>query len=109
MIVRTRIAGSSPKMDGSPPKSGTNPNVRFRNGSTWSATTGPMTRMPQSPMTTLGTAASISTSAPTGPRSQRGASSVRKSAIAIESGPAIRSAPIDVTAVPKRNAAAPNT
>ena len=69
---------------------------------------GPITRMPQSPRTTLGTDASISTSAPTGPRSQGGASSVRKSAIAIEIGPAIRSAKSEVSAVPKMKAAAPN-
>src|ERR671925_1347196 len=109
MIVSTRIAGRRPKIDGSPRKSGRKPKVCFSHGSRWFATNGPMTRIPQRPTTTLGTAASISTSAPIGPRSQRGASSVRKSAIAIESGPAIRSAPSELTAVPKRNAAAPKT
>ena len=63
--------------------------------------------MPQRPMMTLGTAASVSTSAVTGPRSQRGESSVRKSAIPSASGVAMSSAPNDVTAVPKRKVAAP--
>ena len=56
--------------------------------------------MPQRPSTTLGTAASISTSEPITPRTAGGASSVRKSAIAIASGPAIRTAANEVTAVP---------
>ena len=45
-------------------------------------------------------AASSSISVPTGPRIQRGASSVRKSAIAIETGVAISRAMKDVTVVP---------
>ena len=49
---------------------------------------------------TLGIAASVSTSAVTGPRIQRGASSLRKSAIPSASGVASISAPIEVTAVP---------
>ena len=48
--------------------------------------------MPQSPSTTLGIAASISTSEPTTPRTPCGASSLRKSPIAIASGPAISTA-----------------
>ena len=44
---------------------------------------------------------------PTGPRSQRGQSSVRKSAIAIASGAAIATAISDVTSVPTMNSAAP--
>ena len=68
-----------------------------------------MTRMPQRPRTTLGTEASISTSAPTGARIQPGASSVRKSAIAIAMGPATSSAKSDVRAVPKMNVPAPKS
>ena len=56
---------------------------------------------------TLGMAASVSTSAVTGPRSQRGESSVKKSAIPSASGVARTRAPNDVTAVPKRKTAAP--
>ncbi len=63
--------------------------------------------MPQRPMTTLGTAASVSTSAVTGARRPRGASSLRKSAIPIASGAARRSAKNDVIAVPKRKLPAP--
>ena len=53
--------------------------------------------MPQRPITTLGTAASMSISVPIGPRTAGGASSLRNSPIAIEIGAAIRSAPNDVT------------
>ena len=56
--------------------------------------------MPQSPSTTLGIAASSSTMVAIGAASRRGAISVRKSAIAIESGVAITSAISDVTTVP---------
>ena len=42
-------------------------------------------------------------------RTPRGASSLRKSAIAIPSGAAISSAITEVTAVPKRKGAAPKT
>ena len=64
--------------------------------------------MPHRPTTTLGTAASISTSVPTGPRIDGGASSLRKRPIAIESGAAIRTAPNDVTTVPMIRSRAPN-
>ena len=53
--------------------------------------------MPQRPITTLGTAASMSISEPIGPRIAAGASSLRKRPIAIESGAAIRIAPNEVT------------
>ena len=56
--------------------------------------------MPQRPSTTLGIAASVSTSEPTIPRTPRGASSLRYSAIAIASGVAITSAINDEIAVP---------
>ena len=59
--------------------------------------------MPQRPMTTLGTAASISISVPIGPRIAGGASSLRKSPIAIESGAASSTAPNEVTSVPTMN------
>ena len=61
---------------------------------------GPSTKMPHRPMTTLGTAASISISEPIGPRIDGGASSLRKRPIAIESGAARSSAPNEVTSVP---------
>ena len=61
--------------------------------------------MPQRPMTTLGTAASISISVPIGPRIDGGASSLRKRPIAIESGAASSSAPNEVTSVPMMNVA----
>src|SRR6478672_3737545 len=53
-------------------------------------------------------AASVSTSAVTGARSARGASSVRKSATPIARGAASASAISDVIAVPNRKLAAPN-
>ena len=65
--------------------------------------------MPQRPMTTLGTAASISISVPTGPRIAGGAISLRKSPIATESGPASSIAPNDVTIVPMIRSRAPNS
>src|SRR5258706_2919390 len=65
--------------------------------------------MPQSPITTLGIAASVSTREVTGARSTRGASSVRKSAQPIASGAASARAKSDVIAVPKRKLAAPKT
>src|SRR5438552_8797644 len=64
--------------------------------------------MPQSPITTLGTAASISISVPTVPRTDGGASSLRKRPIAIESGAARSTAPNDVTIVPMIRSRAPN-
>jgi hypothetical protein len=68
---------------------------------------GPRTRMPHSPITTLGTAASVSTSAVTGAWIQRGASSVRKRATPRASGVAISSAKNDVMTVPKMKLPAP--
>ncbi len=56
--------------------------------------------MPQSPITTLGRAASISIRAPTTPRTPLGASSLRKRPIAIDNGAANSSATNDVIAVP---------
>ena len=56
-------------------------------------------------MTTLGIAASVSTSAVTGPRSPRGASSVRKSAMPIASGVAMSSAQNEVIDGPEEEAA----
>ena len=63
--------------------------------------------MPHSPITTLGTAASMSTSVPTGVLIHGGASSLRKSPIAIESGAARRTAPNEVTIVPMIRSRAP--
>ena len=100
MIVSTSAAGSIPACDGSPEKSGHQPRKLCSHGSSVSRTHGPKTRMPQSPRTTLGIAASSSTSVAIGAAARRGAISVRKSAIAIESGVASSSAMIDVTTVP---------
>src|ERR1700730_6032397 len=63
--------------------------------------------MPQSPMTTLGIAASVSIKEVTGARSARGASSLRNRAAPIASGVARASAQNDVMAVPNRKLAAP--
>ena len=63
--------------------------------------------MPQRPTTTLGTAASISTSDAIGARIAFGASSVRKRPIAIARGPASRIAPNAVTSVPMMKLRAP--
>ena len=74
MIVRTMIAV---KMFGTVrvggPKSGMKPSAEWRAGSTWSRRTGASTRIPQRPMTTLGIAASVSTSAVDGPANAGGA------------------------------------
>ncbi len=83
------------------------PRWAIRNGSTCSFRNGPSTRIPQRPSTTLGMAASSSTIVPTGVRSTRGASSLRKSPIAIARGTAISSATSAVTSVPKIRSAAP--
>jgi hypothetical protein len=107
MIVRTTIAVKmlEPVLAG--PNSGMNPSAEWSAGITSERSTGPSTMIPQSPITTLGIAASVSTSAVTGPRIQRGASSVRKSAMPIASGVARSKAPSEVTAVPKRKTPAP--
>ena len=63
--------------------------------------------IPQRPIRTLGTPASVSTIAPTGERSDFGASSERNKPIAIEIGVAIKSANRDVIAVPKMKSRAP--
>ena len=49
-------------------KNGVQPRMSFSHGPNWSCTTGPRMMMPQRPSTTLGIAASISTSEPTTPR-----------------------------------------
>src|SRR2546423_828835 len=63
--------------------------------------------MPHNPTTTLGTAASISISVPTGPRTDGGASSLRKSPIAIDRGAARSIAPSEVITVPMIRSRAP--
>src|SRR4051812_45098405 len=109
MIVSTTIATRTPACEGEPEKNGSQPSQSSRNGSICARMNGPSTKIPQSPTTTLGTAASISTSDPIGARMTGGASSVRKSAIAIESGAASTTAPNDVTIVPTMNQRAPKT
>src|SRR6476646_6009423 len=71
MIVSTSAAGSIPACDGSPEKSGHQPRKLCSHGSSVSRTQGPKTRMPQSPRTTLGTAASSSTSVAIGAAARR--------------------------------------
>ena len=100
MIVSTSAAGRIPACDGSPEKIGRKPATSCSHGSRWSRTHGPSTRMPHSPRTTLGIAASSSTIVAIGAAIRRGAISVRKSAIAIDSGTASVSAISDVTTVP---------
>ena len=101
MIVRTSAAGRMPACEGVPEKTGSSPSgVSWIQGSRWSRTHGPKTRIPQRPSTTLGIAASSSTIVAIGAATRRGAISVRNSAIAIESGVAITSAITDVTTVP---------
>ena len=68
-----------------------------------------MTRMPHSPSTTLGMAASSSTSIVMGVRRRRGASLLRNRPIAIDMGTAIKSATSDVTRVPRIRYRAPKT
>src|SRR6266566_5317408 len=85
-----------------------NPSAEWRAGSTWSRRSGARTRSPQSPITTLGIAASVSTSAVTGPRIPGGASSLRKSATPSAMGVAMSNALNEVTTVPKRKLPAPN-
>jgi hypothetical protein len=107
IIVRTTIATRTPLCSGDPEKRGNQPKVPCRNGSMSERMNGPRTRMPQSPTTTLGTAASISTSEAIGGRIAGGASSVRKSPIATASGAASSIAPKDVTSVPMMKFRAP--
>ena len=100
MIARITPATKIPLAPGCPPNNGMKPRVLWSHGSTWSARNGPSTRMPQSPRTTVGIAASISTNEPTTSRIPLGASSLRKSAIAMARGVAISRAMSEVTAVP---------
>ena len=65
------------------------------------------TKMPHSPYTTLGIAASSSTRNAIGCRTERGANSVSKIATPSASGTAIRSASSDDASVPKIIGAAP--
>ena len=110
MIVRIRIAANTfePTV-GFVPKIGSQPRVPWIAGPSVPVMKGPRTRMPQSPSTTLGIAASNSTSGATAARIHRGASSLRKSAIASEIGVARSRAPKDVTSVPKMNDLAPKS
>ena len=79
MIVSTTAAVSNPvPADGmSPLKNGVQPSALFSTGSRCCARNGPSTRIPHKPTTTLGIAASSSTSAPITSRMPRGASSLR--------------------------------
>ena len=102
MIVRIRIAANmfEPTV-GFVLKIGIQPNVPWIAGPRVPVMNGPSTRIPQSPRTTLGIAASSSTSGATAWRIQAGASSLRKRAMASEMGVARSSAPNDVTSGPE--------
>ena len=77
MIVRTSTATRIPAFWGVPSKSGMKPRWRCSHGPRSCPTKGPSTRIPQSPSTTLGIAASSSTSEAITVRAPRGASSLR--------------------------------
>ena len=77
MIVSTSIATSIPAFSGVPPNNGMKPRWRWSQGSRSVPTNGPRTRIPHSPSTTLGIAASSSTSEAITVRAPRGASSLR--------------------------------
>src|SRR4029077_5747212 len=109
MIVRIRTAANielpTAGWDG---QNGVQPKAPFSHGPNWWTMTGRSTRIPHRPSTTLGTAASISTTGPTTARTGRGASSVRNSPIPIEIGAAMITAKSVVYAVPKMKSSAPN-
>ena len=92
--------GEDPRRTGAPEKTGMKPRTSPIHGSRCSATQGPKTMMPQRPSTTLGIAASSSTTVAIGAATRRGAISVRKSAIAMDSGVARIRAIAAVTTVP---------
>jgi len=109
MIVRIRTAANMLlPTAGRELKNGVQPNAPFSHGPNWLTMTGSSTRIPQRPSTTLGIAANISTSGAITARTGRGASSVRKRAIAIEIGAAMMTAKSVVYAVPKMKSSAPN-
>jgi hypothetical protein len=81
--------------------------MRLSAGAASSRMIGPRTMIPQSPISTLGMPASVSTMAPTGERSDFGARSARKRPIAIPIGAAISSASSEVIAVPQMKSRAP--
>ena len=109
MIVRISEAGRTPTCCVGPEKIGRKPNTPWSQGSRFAFSHGPKTRIPHSPSTTLGIAASNSTTVAIGALSRFGAISVRNSAIAIESGVARSSAMNEVTTVPKMKDAAPKS
>ena len=91
-----------------PLNSGRKPKAPRSQGNKCSRSQGTITKMPQRPRMTLGTAASNSMNSVSGCRNQCGASSVRNTALAMLSGTAIRSATAEETSVPKMNGTAPN-
>src|SRR5919201_994930 len=97
MMDRMTPAASMPTPYGGPWNNGTNPNQRPSAGCTQPRNHGTSTKIPQSPYTTLGTAASSSMRNATGGRIQNGASSARKIAAPSESGTAMSSASSDDT------------
>src|SRR5262249_22163733 len=97
MIVRTSTAVNIVLPEkGAVAKNGSQPNAELSQGPSWSCTTGPSTRMPQSPSTTLGIAAGISTRVPMTPRTDLGASSLRYRPMAIDTGAAKSTAKVVV-------------
>src|SRR6058998_1047166 len=86
-----------------------NPKMLWTTGSTETRMTGPRTKIPHSPYTTDGTAASSSTTYVSGIRSHGGESSERKIAMPRLIGTPTRRASAEVTSVPYTNGTAPKT
>ena len=85
---------------GGPLKSGKNPSVAPKNGSTDLRSQGTSTNRPHRPYTTLGIAARVSIRNDTTGRSRAGAISTRNTAMPTETGSAITIASTLVTRVP---------
>src|SRR2546427_10057402 len=94
---------------GFPWKMGRNPKTLWTTGSTETRMAGPRTKIPHSPYTTDGTAASSSTTYVSGIRSHGGESSERKIAMPRLIGTPTRRASAEVTSVPYTNGTAPKT
>ena len=101
MIVRTIPAVNIPRPVGDgAPKIGIQPRTELSAGSSVLRRNGARTMIPHSPSTTLGIAASSSTSGPNTAARRRGASRLRNRPMAMPIGIASASAITEVTAVP---------
>src|SRR2546428_8021389 len=114
MVGMIRPARMTPAVNlsvpmGFPWKMGRHPKTLWTTGSTETRMTGPRTKIPHSPYTTDGTAASSSTTYVSGIRSQGGESSERKIAMPRLIGTPNRRASAEVTSVPYTNGTAPKT